>query len=156
MDWITDGIALGSWTDACDHRYLEQQGIEAVLQLYGPEPCPDGFPFAKEFLQLDVRDARPLAPEMLRRGVDFIRAQREMNRPLLVCCGAGMSRSPTFLAAYLHEEGLDLLEAYRTIQARRRNISPHPELLDSLVEFYGLPVTGRELLVALVRARAAR
>ena len=152
MDWITEGLGLGSWYDCQDHAYLQEQGVESILQLYGPDPCPDGFPFARASLQLNVVDARPLPTLVLQAGVAFIREQRRQGRNVLVACAAGMSRSPSFLAAYLHEEGMDLAEAYLAIRARR-SIIPHPKVIQSLVDHYRLPITTQEIMVRLVRER---
>ena len=157
MDWIVEGLALGGWGDTRIHLGLQGTGIEAVLQLYGPEARSELGPLAKEVLQLNVLDARPLPPSLLRQGVEFIRSQREQGRPTLAACGAGLSRSPSFLAAYLYEvgrgEGMDLQGAFATILQGRRGIIPHPELLRSLVRYYGLEMTAEELLVALVREK---
>jgi hypothetical protein len=149
MDWI----ALGGRADVFDQRELERAGIRAVLQLYGPEPDPLAFPFAEEVLSLFVIDGQPIEPSDLREGVEFIRTQRTAGRPVLVTCGAGMSRSPSFLAAYLHEEGTELGEAFARILRRRPRVLPHPELLRSLVDYYALPMSAEELLVRLVRLR---
>lgn len=152
MDWITESLGLGSWYDCQDHPYLQEQGVEAILQLYGPDPRPDGFPFARASLQLSVVDARPLPVTVLQEGVAFIREQRRQERKVLVACAAGMSRSASFLAAYLHEEGMDLAEAYLAIRAKRR-IIPHPKVIQSLVDHYALAVTAQEIMVRLVKER---
>lgn len=48
---------------------------------------------------------------------------------------------------------MDLLEAILTLMRRRRLVLPHPELLRSLVRYYGLPGDPNELLVQVVRRR---
>ena len=68
-------------------------------------------------------------------------------------CGAGISRSATFVAAYLHEQGAGLLDALKSIMVRRPQVLPHPELLRSLIACYNLRITPQELLVQLVKAR---
>lgn len=156
MDWVADGIAIGSAADTVELAILERAGIEAVLQLYGPEPFAAAFPFAASVLHLYVVDGEPLPDLRLREGVDFVRAQRASGKLVLVTCGAGISRSPTFVAAYLHEQGLPILDALRTIMERRPQAMPHPQLLRSLVTYYRLTTTAEELLVALVRMRSER
>lgn len=93
---------------------------------------------------------------LLTSGVVFIREQRALGRKVLVTCGRGMSRSPTLVAAYLHEEGADLGDAFRLILSRRACVLPHPELIRSLMEHYGLEVRPEILLADLVRARRDR
>lgn len=154
MDWITETLALGNWQDARDGQGLHQAGVGAVLQLYGPDPRPDVQSFPGALLQLHVIDARPLDPERLDEGLAFIRDQLALGRKVLVCCGAGMSRSPTFVAAHLYEQGEDLESAYLRVVAQRRGILPHPHLLRSLIERYGAALTPETLLTAIVRARS--
>ena len=153
MDWVAEGIAIGDMRDAIDHSGLREAGIEAILQLYGAERERVGFPIPVEVLQLQVADRVPPPPALLRRGVEFIRRQRAGERSLLVACGAGISRSPTFVAAYLHEEGADLREAYRQIIRVRPQTRPHPALLRSLIQYYQIDTPAEELLSALSRMK---
>lgn len=138
MDWITDTLAIGGLKDLIDWSGLEDAGIESVLQLYAQEKERPEIPLPLEVLQLSVEDRRALPIRQLTQGVRFIRRQQAAGRPTLVCCGAGMSRSPVFVAAYLHEEGMELEAAFRLIRERRPIIRPHPRLVQSLEEHYGL------------------
>ena len=151
MDWVADGIAIGGIKDAIDFDRLEAEGVEAVLQLYGHEREQVYFVLPLDVLQLQVEDRRPLPPQRLRQGVKFIRLQRLAERRVLVCCGAGLSRSPTFVAAYLYEEGADLLEAFRRIRSRRPEVRPHRAMVRALVEYYRPEMPLEELLQALYR-----
>jgi dual specificity protein phosphatase-like protein len=153
MDMVADGIWIGGRRDALDHAELQRVGIEAVLQLYGPEPEPLAFPFARATRCVFVVDGEPIPPDALREGVQFIAGQRSLGRPMLVTCGAGQSRSPAFVAAYLHEQGMELQGAFTTLIQRRPQILPHPELLRSLVGTYQLSAPAEAILVALVRKR---
>jgi hypothetical protein len=153
MDWIVEGIALGNWQDARAHDVLQANGIRAVLQIYGPDASPPGFPFAEASLQLEAPDAIPLPHVRLRKGVEFIQLQREVGRPILVCCSAGLSRSPCFVAAYLHATGHHLPDAFRTILAARSGILPHPAVLRSLIQYCAAELSPAELLAAIVREK---
>lgn len=154
MDWVADGIAIGGRRDALDHAALQGAGIRAVLQLYGPEPEPLEFGFAEESLCLFVEDGLPIASEEIRRGVDFIGRQRRMERPVLVTCGAGMSRSPAFVAAYLCEEGAGLLDAFCAVMRRHPCCMPHPEVLRSVMEYCRVGDPMEPILAALAKERA--
>ncbi len=153
MDWVADGIAIGSRRDALEPVLLRNAGIAAVLQLLAPDEEPLAFPFVPTIRRLLVSDGEPLAPETLQDGVAFIGEQRSLERPVLVTCGAGQSRSPIFVAAYLHERGMDLLDAFCSMMRRRPRIMPHPELLRSLIACYQLPETAEALLEPLARLR---
>jgi protein-tyrosine phosphatase len=139
--------------DAIDFRRLQEAGIEAILQLYGAPRERIHFPIPVALLQLPVPDREPLDLDLLNEGVAFIRAQRAAGRLILVACGAGVSRSATFAAAYLHEEGLELLEALRQVLHGRPEARPHPELLRSLVERYHPSLSAEVLILALNRER---
>lgn len=152
MDWITEGLAIGGWYDGRNAPLLEREGILAVLQLHGQEGG-DEYPGVAAVLQIQQEDGRPLPHEALRRGVAFIREQRGLGRPVLVQCGAGMSRSVTFALAYLHTEGMDLQDAIRLITRRRRQALPHVILLQSLIDCYGADVKPGELLTVLLKER---
>lgn len=152
MNWITHGIAIGNVWDARDHRKLAQERVGAVLRLLEQDEADDLPPFRSR-LWLRVADGRPLDVALLRRGVDFIRAQCQTGQRVLVHCGQGQSRSPSFVAAYLHEEGATLLDAYLLIQRARPETLPHPELVRSLVQYYSLPDDPTGLIVKLVHAR---
>jgi protein-tyrosine phosphatase len=153
MDWITSGIAIGSIRDAQDHRTLAAERVDAVLRLLEEAEEEQSLLSWTSSLWLRVTDGRALDPALLRRGVDFLRDQRNVGRKVLVHCGLGQSRSPTFVAAYLHEEGETLLNAFLLIQRARPSALPHPELLRSLVQFYSLPDDPNTLLVKLIQAR---
>lgn len=150
MDRVADGISIGSLEDCLDHGRLTEAGIEAVLQLYGHPRERALIPLPIPVLQLEVRDRVALDPARLREGVAFIREQRSVGRQVLVACGAGISRSPAFVAAYLHEEGMGLAEAFARI-ASARPIHPHRALVQSLAEYYNL-----DLQIHGVAERAGR
>jgi len=155
MDWVADDIAVGSFRDASDFAALQEAGVEAILQLYwhAHERCD--FPLPVDVLPLLVEDRAPLVDEALSEGVGFITAQRQAGRRVLVTCGAGRSRSPSFVAAYLHEQGMDLTEAFAQIARRRPETRPHRKLVQSLIAHYELDLEASDLLAALARLRRA-
>ena len=54
--------------------------------------------------------------------------QVEAGRPVLVMCGAGISRSSTFVLAYLLERGYSLEDAWRLLSERHPAASPLPQM----------------------------
>lgn len=154
MDWITEEIALAGVSDWPES--FAGAGIEAVLQIYWPDAEAPPVPDCAVVRHLPFDDGKAVPVDLLVAGIDFIREQRALGRKVLVTCGRGMSRSPTLVAAYLHEEGSDLGDAFRLILSRRACVLPHPEMLRSLVEHYGLEVRPEVLLADLVRARRDR
>jgi hypothetical protein len=108
MDRIANGIWISGYREACDAAALHQARIDAVLQLYGPEPEPLPLPAGPEVHSLRVLDGAALPPEALSEGVGFLRTHRGQGHTVLVTCGLGQSRSAVFVAAYLHEQRMDM------------------------------------------------
>ena len=101
-------------------------------------------------LYLPVEDGEPLPALALSGGVGFVRSQKAAGRRVLIACGAGLSRSPTFAMAVLkEEENLDLLEAVRQVRARHPEALPHPVLWESLCRYYGEDIPLTQFLEAL-------
>jgi protein-tyrosine phosphatase len=136
MDWITETLAIGGLEDLMDFSRLVDERVEAVLQLHDAHE-EALVPLPVELLQLEVEDRRTLDRRVLTQGVRFIRRQQLAGRRTLVCCGAGLSRSPSFVAAFFYEDGMDLEKAFALIR-QRRAIRPHRRLLQSLHEHYGI------------------
>jgi hypothetical protein len=155
MDWVADGIAIGNRAEATDAALVEWHGIESALLLYESEAPRESFPCKGEVLQLVVQDGRSVSAGLLRQGASFLRAERAAGRNVLVACAAGISRSSSFVVAYLVSEGLDLEEALSTVMERRRVALPHPALLQSISDCYELGLKPTEIGMAVVRARKA-
>lgn len=88
-------------------------------------------------LYLPVEDFAPLQPELLRRGIDFIREQKQNGRRILVACAAGINRSSAFCAATIkEEEGLSLFDAFKEVKKKHPESLPHEPVWESLCKFY--------------------
>lgn len=153
MDRITDDLFLGNLQDALAAAEGRTE-IRAILQLFGPDPRPE-LEAEISVKQLRIVDGRAFPPELLEEALEFIREQRGWG-PVLVCCGAGMSRSPTVVAAFLCEAGVPLAEAFEMIITARRCVLPHPELVRSLGERYAPGSSVEQLLAEIVRLRSRR
>jgi protein-tyrosine phosphatase len=153
MDLVAEGLVVGARREAIDPEARERLGIGAVLTLYESGLEDDLFPGVDAVLQLPIPDGRPIPSETIRRATTFIREQRALGRTVLVACSGGRSRSATMAAAYLHEEGADLVEAYLTLVRNRRVVLPHPELVRCLIAHYDLTLTVEEFLTRFVAER---
>ncbi|MCL4265267.1 MAG: dual specificity protein phosphatase family protein [Anaerolineae bacterium] len=51
-----------------------------------------------------------------------------MGNPVVSMCGAGMSRSVTFVMAYLRETGLDLRPSWELVAAQHSDAQPAPQM----------------------------
>jgi len=141
MYQIRDWLFIGKYSQTRQLALLQEVGITAMLQLADYVPQPE-----IETLFLDVRDGEPVAHSLLKRGIAFIREQKAQGQVVLVACGAGISRSSTFvLAALMEEENRDMWSAYREVYLRHRGAEPHYELIKSLSAYHGKPI---ELMAA--------
>jgi protein-tyrosine phosphatase len=122
MDWILDNVAVGSWRDAANKTLLSAGKINAILNVRSD----DGDPAKKEaneteeqyciansiaYCFLPVNDFSPAEIDQLIHGVAFIEKNVKLERRVLVHCGAGLGRSPSFVAAYLIFKGYSVEEA---------------------------------------------
>ena len=93
-------IWIGHAGDGRNVTALYDAGIVAVIQLAIEEP-PAHLP--REFISLRVPllDGDGNAPDHLRLAIRSVATSIESRIPTLVCCSAGMSRSPAIVAAAL-------------------------------------------------------
>lgn len=63
-------------------------------------------------MQIPVRDLKPITPEEIDRGVEFIRKHLMEGRSIYAHCKAGQGRSCLMTAAYLSKYERDLLQRY--------------------------------------------
>jgi hypothetical protein len=77
-------------------------GIVAVVDLALEEP-PAHFIRELAYFRLPLTDGAGNPPWLLRAAVDTMASLLRSNTPVLVSCGAGMSRSPAIAAAAIAE-----------------------------------------------------
>lgn len=133
MDEIRPWLFIGKYRDTLQLSYLRAKSIQAMLQFAEPVEQPD-----LVSLFLPVEDLAPVSNEHIRRGVDFIREQKQNGRRVLVACGAGMNRSSIFTAAALkEEEGLSLFKALKEVKKHHPESMPNKPVWESFCEHYG-------------------
>ena len=89
---------LGHAGDARNLRAVLDAGILALVDLALEEPP---HPVTRElaYFRLPLLDGAGNPPWLLRAAVEVVASLLRSNTPVLVCCGAGMSRSPAVAAA---------------------------------------------------------
>jgi len=128
-------LVIGRYRDTQNPNWLQSRQISAMLQLAAPVSQPG---IVSRYLA--VEDGEPLAHDLLREGVAFVREQRAAGKNILVACGAGISRSATYVVAALkEEEGLSLVEGLRDLRAVHPAALPHMALWESLCDYYDEP-----------------
>ncbi len=143
IDHVLDGVYISSWRATQHIEYLREHGITNVLKLYEDDPY---FPGDFNTLENVLADGEPIPAETLRRGVQFVQEQVKAQHPVLVMCGAGISRSSTFVLAYLIENGHGAHDAFRLLRRAHPPAAPHFALWLSLFEHYHLDYQLRDVL----------
>ena len=133
MQVIRPWLVLGKYQETLDLPLLQAQNIGAMLQFAEPVLQP-----AIPTLYIPLTDGTPITREVFRQGLDFILTHHEAGKKVFVSCGAGISRSVTFVVAALKEtENTTLLEAYKSVLQVQARALPHPVLWQSLSTYYG-------------------
>lgn len=134
MDFVTPWLAIGGSGEAADAAQRRAHGIDAVVSL-----LPVDFDAGAAHLTLPTADRIALPATTIRTVTAFIERQRQAGRKTLLHCQMGISRSPALAACYLHEyAGRRLADALHEICRARPIADPHPALLASMFEHYGL------------------
>jgi hypothetical protein len=91
---------IGHAGDAGNAPGLHEAGIRALVQLAMEEPAASP-PRDLIFLRVPLVDGAGNSIESLALAIRTVARLLELRIPTLVCCGAGMSRSPCIAAAAL-------------------------------------------------------
>jgi protein-tyrosine phosphatase len=116
---------VGHAGDGHDHSRLYEQDIRALVQLAAEEP-PSMPPRAMTYLRCPLVDEAVNQGELLTVAIHTVSSLISLRIPTLVCCGAGMSRSPAIAAGAISWSSGEAPEASlrRIIQQRRADVSP--------------------------------
>jgi hypothetical protein len=133
MQQVRPWLFVGRYSETLNRDLLERSKIRSMLLLAAPVEHA-----GMTTLYLPVEDGVPVRTEALANGVAFVRSEYAQGHRVLVACGAGISRAVTFATAALkEEEGLSLLKAIHAVARVHPEGMPHPELWQSLCNYYG-------------------
>jgi protein-tyrosine phosphatase len=136
LSHILDGIYIGKARVVYATDALRRAGLIHVLKLYEDAPhWPDDFVVCDN----ELPDGALIPPAKWQKGVGFLQACAAANQFVLSVCGAGQSRSVTFVLAYMLEQGWALPDAWQYLQQRHPDAQPNPYLWLSLIQQYHLP-----------------
>jgi protein-tyrosine phosphatase len=91
-------IWIGNAEDGHDFQAMFNKGIQAIVQLALEEP-PVQPPRSLTYCRFPLIDGNGNDSFLLNFAVQSVAMLIEQRIPILVCCGAGMSRSPAIVAA---------------------------------------------------------
>jgi protein-tyrosine phosphatase len=132
---VSERIYLGSSDDAEALAAANPHHIKAVLTLSEePVHCHSSL---IRYLHFPVCDAKPIPIAWLNSILTAIEDNFHEG-PVLVHCSAGLSRSPTVVAAFLDRVGfLSFPDAMRFMESIRPAIAPSPILVRSIAAEIG-------------------
>ncbi len=138
---IREWLYQGKYRDTIDLELLQKHNIQAILHLAENVQHPN-----IETLYIPIEDGYPIPDHYIQQGVDFVLAHQ--TQPVLIACGAGISRSSTYTAAVLKmTENLALTEALIDIRQKHPHALPHPLVWQSLCKYYDEPFKIEDLFV---------
>jgi protein-tyrosine phosphatase len=112
----------GAPTYRRDYELMLEYGIRAVLDVRAEREGDLSFYARHDIHHVRYRVLDVLVPDeaTLSAAVDWIKAQVEAGRPVLVHCAKGRGRSATLLAGYLmREEGMTFEQAKALLKSER-------------------------------------
>ena len=123
FSWVIKGKLAGSARpeNEAQLRWLKDNEIKAIVCLNKERPLDDkqvralGF----EYLFIPVKDFGAPMLEDIAEFVEFTKDMIMHHMPVVVCCGAGIGRTGTMLAAYLVSLCASPDEALKEIQEKR-------------------------------------
>lgn len=134
-DIIEPNLYLGSASSAKDVEWLADHNIRRILNV-GATPARRPIPgIAYDNISVDDVSTADLA-QYFAEGYEFIRRGLAAGEGVLVHCHAGISRSPTMVAAYLmRSRGLSAPSALALVRAARPVVSPNEGFVQQLASF---------------------
>lgn len=131
---IINNLYLGNVDTAKDIMLLQKHGIKAIINISaGAIHFPSEFIYLKVHL-LDKSDSK--ITDHINTVINFINDNIQKGG-VLVHCKAGMSRSPSFIFAYLmHSEmKMEADTALKLLKEKRPEIRPKKEFIDAITLF---------------------
>ncbi len=138
VDHVVDGIYISGWRATLYLDHLREAKITNVLKLFSDQPH---FPADFNVYTNALADGEMIPPGTLKRGVDFVTGRVEEGARVLVMCGAGISRSATFVLASMLERGWEIRPAFKLLREQHYEATPHPAMWRSLIVEYELDLT---------------
>ncbi len=143
VSYVVDGLYISGWRATRFPDELREAGITNVLKLYPDYPnFPDNFNVFENALD----DGEAIPDGVLERGVNFVLDCLDAGERVLIMCGAGISRSSTFVLAVMIARGYPVREAFHVLRAAHPDAAPHPAMWQSLIAHYDLDLTLREAI----------
>jgi protein-tyrosine phosphatase len=135
MTQVWERLFIGSLQDAEELATANPWDITTVITLCSEDVWPRAHDI--KYLHYAISDQRPISQSMFVIIIEGIGGNIRRGK-VLINCGAGMSRSPIIVAAWMQVVGYKFIEECLSEIARLRPIvDPSPVLLASVKEQIG-------------------
>lgn len=137
-DQILPFLYLGGVDAVADTGRVFDQGIRAVVCCLRDLEFPSrDFSTDLEYHRVDVEDiSREPIELFFPEAAAFIHSRVSRERPVLVHCRAGVSRSASVVMAYLMTyQGYSLHDAFFLVRSRRSCVSPNVGFMEKLCDY---------------------
>jgi len=129
-------LLIGNQRDAANRERLTELGVTHILNVTAHLPLhfeSDGI----AYMRLPASDSGSQnLKQYFSEAISFIECAQAANGKVLVHCQAGVSRSPTIVAAYLIARSRkSLSDAFGFIKDRRPIVAPNINFMGQLLEF---------------------
>lgn len=160
MNQVTKRLWIGDFADAADYATLKKHNIEAVVNLTNSDYTWPVDPTIKHVLKLGQDDGEPIPMAKIQLYLDQMVKYQNENLNVLVHCGAGISRAPSFIIAwFLYPHAAEFLKTKDLLLRRlqvgelwneyedqlrkiRPIINPHFLLKTSIIQYFVQPLDG--------------
>jgi protein-tyrosine phosphatase len=140
INWITDQVALGEYSDAINEELLKNENIDCILNVRAEdEPSDAEMQLAQrlgiKYFHVAVNDYKGIECKIeLKTAIYMFELLTEKFKRILVHCTAGIDRSPFVVACWLSGddepyEKYWVALAYADIKKKRPIIAEHYEWL---------------------------
>jgi protein-tyrosine phosphatase len=120
-------LYLGGVYDAADRKQIDKFKIEAIVNVASFQGQPT---HGKVHRTIHLHDGPGNEQKDFDNAVELLESFQNAGLCTLVHCHAGVSRSPTVVAAYLAKKNnVDFYVAVAQIRLNRQIVKPHPELI---------------------------
>jgi len=146
---IIPGLFVGAVHGAYKHEYLKRKNVGRILNISNEKYFRNQKLF--EYLQIDLEDAvtTKITPHF-RKSNMFIDEALSAKQGVYVHCRAGISRSPSFIMAYLMwKRAITFKEADTIVGRVHPDANPNSAFVWQLQEYEGTLQQQREMEAAL-------
>lgn len=130
MTQVTHHLFIGGYARAADLAKSNPHKITAVLCVHQVMDYPKNPDII--YMHVPFADGEGIPPKAFVQCLGWLKFMYENGHTILVHCAAGISRSVTILASFMHYGGItDFNNALDRIKLNRPNASPAPNVLNS-------------------------